>query len=148
MSYDWNKFGRPRLALFNRVMAWFVTCMAVASLPFFVILALRDWTVIFAALMFTAAAVMMQVGLRVIYAADRPRPDYAAIARMEQEVYGEASEHGGKEPPKPARCYCNWCRGRAGAHGAEAQALYRAEASAALAQCDEHRSNLRWERPS
>ena len=30
---------------------------------------------------------------------DRPRPDYAAIARMEREVYGEAFKRG----PTPAR---------------------------------------------
>lgn len=32
---------------------------------------------------------------------ERPRPDYAAIAAMEREVYGEAFEHEGA--PKPVR---------------------------------------------
>ena len=50
--------------------------------------------------------------------------------------------------PRPARCYCNWCRGRAGVHDAEAKALYRAEVAAVMAQADERRPNLRWERPS
>jgi hypothetical protein len=91
---------------------------------------------------------------------DRPRPDYDAIARMEREIFGEAaarrpsllcpcggtlpqhirSPHylpgydaaGPLDPPESAWCYCNWCRGRPGVHGAEATALYRAQMSAAL----------------
>jgi hypothetical protein len=113
--------------------------------------------------------------------ANRPRPDYGAIAAMEREVYGETFEHEGApavfvapppvpfmgtrpvehprpvryvkpvKPPKMARCYCNYCRGRSGVHNADAVALYRAECDAAMQTCDkhhEHRSNLRWERPS
>ena len=85
---------------------------------------------------------------------------------MEREVYGEAFEHEGSRPrpnfvpnkpegatppdSKPSRCYCDYCRGRAGIHGAEATALYRAKVAAVRARRDddEHRSNLRWERPS
>jgi hypothetical protein len=107
---------------------------------------------------------------------DRPRPDYAAIAAMEREVYGETFRHEGSiasmflppelhplvtpevppglfetiietgreriVSPKPSRCYCSWCRGRAGVHGDEAKAMYQAEVAAAMAQC----RDLRWER--
>ena len=37
-----------------------------------------------------------------------------------------------RERKEAARCYCNWCHGRAGVHGAEAKALYQAEVSAAM----------------
>src|SRR5580700_2126911 len=33
---------------------------------------------------------------------DRPRPDYCAVARMEQAIYGETFEHAGA-PQRPAR---------------------------------------------
>jgi hypothetical protein len=49
--------------------------------------------------------------------------------------------------PEPSRCYCNYCQGRSGIHGAEATALYRAEVAAVMSR-DERRSNLRREGPS
>ena len=125
-------------------------------------LATRDWTLILAPLIFTAIVVFQWCAFRKIYAVipATPRPDYSAIARMEREVYGETFKHEGaprtsaldpevaqlhammddlaerataRQERARARCYCNYCRGRAGAYGAEAKALYRAEASAAMA---------------
>lgn len=85
---------------------------------------------------------------------DRPRPDYSLIAAMEREVYGEAFKHEGAParsipPPHPfpsgailpreaVRCYCNYCRGCAGIHNANAVALYRAEAAVAMQMCKKH----------
>jgi hypothetical protein len=96
MIYDWNKYDRPRIALFSRVMAWFIAALAILSLPFFIIDALRDWTLIFAWLLIASGAVAQRFGLRKIY---RAVPDYAAIAAMEREVYGETFTHEGA--PKP-----------------------------------------------
>ena len=103
--YDWNKFGRPRVALVNRIMRWVLPCIGLAVWLACLPLALRDWTVIFAPLIFTAATVMHQVGVRTVYRAERPRPDCAAIAAMEREVYGEAFRHEGSLPRTVYRPY-------------------------------------------
>lgn len=87
MTFDWNKFGRPRLALFTRAGGWFITCMALLSWPFCIILAMRDWTLIFAPLFFTAPAVIQRLSLRKVY---RAEPDYARIRQLEREIYGES----------------------------------------------------------
>jgi hypothetical protein len=92
MIYDWNKFGRSRVALFNRIMAWFITCQAILSWPLFGRLALRDWTVIVAPLVITAGAVTLRVAMRKVY---RAEVDYSAIASMERSVWGEAFKHAG-----------------------------------------------------
>lgn len=44
-------------------------------------------------------------------------------------------------------CWCSYRHGRAGVHGREAIALYRAQCEAAMAGT-EHPANLRWERRS
>jgi len=98
--YDWNKFGRQRVALLNRIMRWVVPCIAAVLWVEFILLAMQDWTVIFAPLLMTAFVVAQQVGLRKVYATERPRPDYAAIARMEREVYGETFKHEGAPPAR------------------------------------------------
>lgn len=83
MRYDWDRYGRPRTAWFNRVMRWvlppFALVIWVRCLP----LIARDWTVIFPPLIMTFCTVMHQVGVRKLYAA---RPDHAAIARMERAL--------------------------------------------------------------
>jgi hypothetical protein len=117
MIYDWNKYGRPRLALFSRVAAWFLTTLVVLSLPFFIFDALRDWTVIFAWLLIVTGAVACRVMLRKIY---RGVPDYPAIAAMEREIYGEALEHDGAPlTVQVRRSHCarghgdqQWARGK------------------------------------
>jgi uncharacterized protein YdbL (DUF1318 family) len=99
MIYDWNKYGRPRLALASRVVGWFLPILAALSLPFFIVDALRDWTVIFAWLLIVTGTVAQRFGLRKIY---RAVPDYAAIAAMEREVYGETFTHEGAPKPDAA----------------------------------------------
>ena len=58
--------------------------------------------------------------------ADGPQPDFAP-GRPEGVTPPDA------KPGQAGRCYCNWCQGRPGVHGAEAVALYRAQVSAAMA---------------
>lgn len=51
-----------------------------------------------------------------------------------------AAEHGPSCPqavPGLPECWCNWCKGRAGVHGAEARALYRQEATANMRGTDD-----------
>ena len=82
-----------RVPLYHRVLRWILTIEALLSWPAFLWMAIaRDWTVFWLPLLFTAGAVVYRVGLRNTYGteAGRPRPDYAAIARLEREVYGEA----------------------------------------------------------
>lgn len=92
MIYDWHKFSRPRVALFNRVMAWVLPCIAVAIWVLCLRLAMHDWTVLLAPLIPTAATVMQRLALRKVY---RAEPDYSAIARMEMESFGRTFEHAG-----------------------------------------------------
>ena len=56
-----------RLPAFNRFMAWFNTCLAAVAWAGCGILALRDWTLIFAPLIVTAAVAMQWVAVRKIY---------------------------------------------------------------------------------
>jgi len=175
VSYDWNKFPRPRVALINRIMRWVLPCIGLAAWLACLPLALRDWTVIFAPLIFTAGAVMHHAGVRTVYRAERHRPGYAAasspcshrnavpveavtgevIAKLcpdcdEQLEAGFVPGFGpiasmflppgcpptmppaGPLPRPKARCYCNYCQGRAGVHGDDAKALYQAEVAAAM----------------
>lgn len=114
-ALDWNKFGRPRIALLNRLMARFLIAMAALSWPIFLVLALRDWTVIFAPLVLTGLVAMEWMALQKIYAG---RPDYAAIARMERDIFGEAFEHeGAPQVSRPQRqtCSCGHRRAVTGA---------------------------------
>src|ERR1035441_7322644 len=90
--YDWHKFSRPRVALFNRVMAWVLPCITVAIWVLCLRLAMHDWTVLLAPLIPTAAAVTQRLALRKVY---RAEPDYSAIARMEMESFGRTFEHAG-----------------------------------------------------
>ena len=75
---------------------------------------------------------------------DRPRPDYAAIARMEREIYGETFKHEGAGQPARRETVrettARWERDK------EAPKLrygYSCDCD-----CDEHPANLRWERRS
>ena len=79
----------------NRALAVFNTVIAAAMWPLFLILALRDWTLIIVPLVVTAGVTLQWVGLRMTYVPERPRPDYSAIAAMEREVYGEMFRHEG-----------------------------------------------------
>ena len=110
--YDWNKYGRPRVALFNRIMGWVLPCVTVA-LWVLCILLVRDWTVSVAPLMMTAAVVAQRLGMRRVYGVDRPRPDYSAIAAMEREVYGEEFKHEGAPSQRgrsnPNLGQCDYC---------------------------------------
>ena len=103
MTADWNKFGRPRVAMFTRVSAAFVTCLAVLLWPWCLFLAMRDWTLIFVPLILTTAVVIQRLAMRKIY---RAEPDYAAIAHIEREIYGKAFEHAGA--PQSPRIIANW----------------------------------------
>jgi hypothetical protein len=109
---------------------------------------------------------------------ERPRPDYSAIAAMEREVYGEAIEHEGAPaafvPPPPVPFMGTLSHGVSMAefgrgmkhltaaldsrktlcergHGDQLWVQGRGQM---CPQCErqrddyEHRSNLRWERPS
>lgn len=119
-------------------------CRAIAAITLVVVVA---WAVVWPitsmlAIVVNAAAVALLTlalfletkAIRRIEHANRPRPDYSAIARMEREVYGETFQHDGAQPAKRARCYCDWCRGRAGVHGAAATALYQAQVAALAAR--------------
>lgn len=83
--------------LANRFLSRLITWMAALSWPLFGWLVLRDWTVVFVPLVITTGAVMHRVVMRQVYPSPPKRavPDYAAIARMEREVYGEAFTHDG-----------------------------------------------------
>lgn len=89
-------------------------------------------------------------------ALDRPRPDYSAIAAMERDIYGETFGHDGAPDiaarARPAgRTECRRCgyRYRPGDFGTCREcSRQRHERQRREADCDEHRSNLRWERRS
>lgn len=95
--------------------------------------------------------------IRRVERANRPRPDYSAIAAMEREIYGETFEHDGAVN-RPARretekeTTARWERDKEDAGAFETLAALRREREANCKLCDrmdrEHRSNLRWERPS
>ena len=87
MTIDWNKFGRPRLALFSRAVSWYLICTALLSWPFCVVLAVRDWTLIFVPLFLAVPAVMQCLTLRKVY---RAEPDYARIKQLERQIYGNS----------------------------------------------------------
>lgn len=111
--------------------------------------------------------------------ADGPRPRPVRYPKPMRPLpnFASGKPQGTTPPdvkPEPAKCYCDYCRGRAGVHGAEATALYRAQVEAVMTrhvslacECEgcgyrmttarrlcpkcygqERRSNLRWERPS
>jgi hypothetical protein len=42
--------------------------------------------------------------------------------------------------PPQLKCYCNWCRGRPGVHGAEATALYRAQCAEVMKRSEAMRA--------
>jgi hypothetical protein len=78
---------------FNRAMVRFNFVIAAGLWVIYGLLAARDWTVIFAPLFFTAVVAFQWVAVRKVYGPPRPRPDYAAITRMEREIYGQAVQH-------------------------------------------------------
>lgn len=99
-ALDWNRYGRPRVALFGRVMSTVLMGMtAVLWALFLPVAVMRDWTVVFVPLLVTGGAVMQRVALRKVY---RAAPDYSAIARMEREIWGEPFTQTGGPVGAPA----------------------------------------------
>lgn len=89
--------SRSRIPWPSRFSLRFNTILAAGLWVECSILAVRDWTLILAPLIFTAVVVFQWWACRKVYCTEpvRPRPDYAAIARMEREVWGEAFRHEG-----------------------------------------------------
>jgi len=85
----------------------------------------------------------------------RPRPDYSAIAAMERDIYGEAFRHEGSIAsmflPKSPVLFTG-TRSHAERECGACGYGYRPGDFGVCRKCDrqrdEHRSNLRWERPS
>jgi hypothetical protein len=99
--YDFNQYGRPRLALFNRVMREvLIVEIAVASIIALAMLAVTlDWTWIIAPSAMLPGVIVQRKMFDRIY---RARPDYAKIRRMEREIYGRTFHHdGGPDEPIP-----------------------------------------------
>jgi hypothetical protein len=90
--------------------------------------------------------------------AEQHHMNVTEVRRMEWELYGHyltgrdgrplaeddpaAHVKDGDKPKEPEGnpCWCNYCKGRVGVHGADAVALYQAQAKAAL---DQHRAGRR-----
>lgn len=123
---------------------------------------------VFAAVMVVYWSLLFCVQTKLVHlreAINRPRPDYASIAAMERDVYGETFEHEGAPrksalDPDVAKLHAimDDLAGRATARSECISCGYpRTIASGRCGACyrqwkerrdSEHRSNLRWERPS
>jgi hypothetical protein len=91
----WNKPGRRKVPLFLRIMFWFLCAETVAAWVLFLPLFTRDWTVAFAPLLVTTGLVLMRATMGKVYGPAPQVPDYAAIARMERDIWGQSFEHQG-----------------------------------------------------
>jgi hypothetical protein len=107
--YDWNRYGRPRRALANRILSWYLTVAAIAFWPMFGWVALtRDWTVIVVPPLITAGAVVHRLGMRQAYgrAAEAPEAEPAPAEgepRFTTVVVAGRLEHGRIGPGPGAR---------------------------------------------
>jgi hypothetical protein len=95
IRFEWNRYGRPGVALFNRIGgAFLAVAAALMAAPVAWYALTRDWTVVIPWLVLATGAVTHRVAMRKTYGVEC-RPDYAAIARMERDIWGQAFEHGG-----------------------------------------------------
>lgn len=68
MRYDWNRYGRPGTARFNRAAGCWLALLAVAACPLFLWGAVtQDWTLVFPALLIGGGATVQRLGMRKAY---------------------------------------------------------------------------------
>lgn len=79
MRYDWDKYGRPRVALVNRSFRWVLAFLGVALWVTFGPMIADDWTLVIPPLGMTAGVVLQQIAVRKVYGV-QVKPDHAVIA--------------------------------------------------------------------
>lgn len=103
---------QKRMPLYPAIMLRFNAIGTALMWPLFLWVAItRDWTVIFLPLLFTAGVTFQWLSLRREYGTPGqvgPQPDYAAIGRMEREVWGETFRHEGSAAAIRRQAETDW----------------------------------------
>ena len=83
MEYDWNKYGRPGVARFNRVLgAVLLTEAAWSWIGFGWFAVTRDWTLIFVPVLITVTLVVYRLSMRKVYGVRPPGPVRPRIRQL------------------------------------------------------------------
>lgn len=93
VRYDWNRYGKPRTALVNRIGMWWLTVVGLVACPLFLLEAVtKDWTLAFPGLLLGGCAAVQRIAVRKVYGVREPMPTPAERQQTFAESVAEAVE--------------------------------------------------------